>query len=166
MAYKSIVHARYAARIKTEYQTTFTPTSGPVVVSGWTPSGGVTIGPTSTFGRWYTAQYERSRELTPPVDDAARVCYNVGSSSFNSAGSTVYDIRWTLQTTLIACTIEYALRTRNHTTGAFTYGSFTSTTVDSTTPQVIINLPLPAVANDSTAYMYRFCFRPFSDHTT
>jgi hypothetical protein len=164
---RSIYHHRYAAKISTENR--FTQVSlitGISTTSSWAPAGGVTLDPSSTYGRWYTAQYERSREITPPADDASRVCPSVGSSSFNTASTTTYEVRWTLGNPLIACTIEYALRTRNNVTGVFTYGSFSSITVDSSTPQQTVTIPLPAVANDSNAFIYRFCFRPFSSHTT
>lgn len=167
MAYTSIVHACYRGKISTATRFTQVITAtGVSTTSSWVNASGFTVHANSTFGRWYEAQYERSRELTAPAGDPSRVCYNAGSSSYNSAASTTYEIRWTLGNPLIACNIEYALRTRNGTTGVFTYGAFSTVTVDATTPEQIFTIPLPGAANDSNAFMYRFCFRPFMSHTT
>ena len=163
----SIFHARYYGKVSTA--TRFTQviiSTGASTTSSWVNASGVVIHATSIYGRWYEAQYERSREQTAPVGDPSRVCYNAGSSSYNSAASTTYEIRWTLGNPLIACTVEYATRTRNGTTGAFTYSSFSSVVLDATTPEQILTIPLPSAANDSNAFIYRFCFRPFMSHTT
>lgn len=162
-----IYSARYHGRVLLEDRDTQVSfVGGPTIVSSWRNDGTISVGPTSSFGKWYEAQYERSREITPPGDDASRVCHTIGSSSYNSAASTTYEARWTLRNPLIACTVEYAIRTRNATTGVFTYGGFSSVALTATSLTSTVTIPLPAAAHDSNTFVWRACFRPFMSHTT
>ena len=158
-----IYAARYNGHVKVEDRyTQVTPPAGPVV-SSWVNVGGSIVGPTSFYGKWYEAQYERSREVTPPADDASRVCPGAGSSSFNSVSTTTYEIRWTLKNPLIACTVEYALRTFNGT--SYSYGSFSSFDLTASAPTNTLTVPVPGTINFSNSYIWRCCFRPFMSHT-